>query len=243
MALTDTAVLPAPPSAREEAWRFTPLSRIRLDEDATGKVVVEHAAAPEVSVTTLDRDDSRLGSVLTQPDYYAARAMAGFERGTLVTVPRATTASGPTVITVRGEGGTAYGHLLVDVEAEAEATVVLDHHGTGAFVANAEYRVGDGARLTVVSLQDWDDDAVHLGAHAAEVGRDAQFRSVIVTLGGDVVRLAPTVRFAGPGGDAQLLGLVFADAGQHLEHRLFVDHQQPHCRSRVNYKVALQGQD
>ena len=31
--------------------------------------------------------------------------------------------------------------------------------------------------------------------------------------------------------------------GQHLEHRLFVDHAQPHCRSRVDYKGALQGQD
>ena len=53
--------------------------------------------------------------------------------------------------------------------------------------------------------------------------------------------LTPDVRYAGPGGDAELLGLYFADAGQHLEHRLFVDHAQPNCRSRVDYKGALQG--
>ena len=52
-------------------------------------------------------------------------------------------------------------------------------------------------------------------------------RRVVVTLGGDLVRLTPTVRYAGPGGDAELLGLYFADAGQHLEHRLFVDHDAP----------------
>ena len=62
-----------------------------------------------------------------------------------------------------------------------------------------------------------------------------------MTFGGGVVRLAPSVEYAGPGGDAELLGLYFADAGQHLEHRLFVDHGQPHCRSRVEYKGALQG--
>jgi Fe-S cluster assembly protein SufD len=62
-----------------------------------------------------------------------------------------------------------------------------------------------------------------------------------VTLGGGVVRIAPSVRYAGPGGDAELLGAYFADAGQHLEHRLFVDHAQPDCRSRVDYKGALQG--
>jgi Fe-S cluster assembly protein SufD len=73
------------------------------------------------------------------------------------------------------------------------------------------------------------------------VGRDATFQHTVVTLGGGVVRLAPSVSYAGPGGDAELLGLYFADPGQHLEHRLFVDHNQPHCRSRVDYKGALQG--
>ena len=73
------------------------------------------------------------------------------------------------------------------------------------------------------------------------MGRDAWFSHTAVSLGGGVVRLAPSVDYAGPGGDAQLLGLYFADAGQHLEHRLFVDHSQPRCRSRVEYKGALQG--
>ena len=53
---------------------------------------------------------------------------------------------------------------------------------------------------------------------------------------------APTIRFAGPGGDAELTGIAFADAGQHLEHRLFVDHDTPNCRSRVSYKGALDGE-
>jgi Fe-S cluster assembly protein SufD len=62
-----------------------------------------------------------------------------------------------------------------------------------------------------------------------------------VTLGGDLVRITPTVHYAGPGAQAELLGLYFADSGQHLEHRLFIDHDQPNCRSRVTYKGALQG--
>jgi Fe-S cluster assembly protein SufD len=62
-----------------------------------------------------------------------------------------------------------------------------------------------------------------------------------VTLGGDLVRVRPLVSYAAPGGDAELLGLYFADAGQHLEHRVFVDHDTPHCKSSVLYKGALQG--
>ena len=53
--------------------------------------------------------------------------------------------------------------------------------------------------------------------------------------------MAPSVSYAGPGGDADLWGLYFADAGQHLEHRLFVEHEVPSCKSRVSYKGALQG--
>ena len=92
-------------------------------------------------------------------------------------------------------------------------------------------------------MQDWDDDAVHTGHHVARVGRDARYRHIAVTLGGDLVRLFTRVSYDGPGGDADLLGLYFADAGQHLEHRLLVDHAVPNCRSRVTYKGALQGRD
>jgi Fe-S cluster assembly protein SufD len=39
-----------------------------------------------------------------------------------------------------------------------------------------------------------------------------------------------------------MLGVYFADAGQHLEHRSFVDHDAPRCTSLVTYKGALQGE-
>ena len=39
-----------------------------------------------------------------------------------------------------------------------------------------------------------------------------------------------------------MLGLYFADAGQHIEHRLFVDHNEPKTTSNVLYKGALQGE-
>src|SRR5213079_1220680 len=56
-----------------------------------------------------------------------------------------------------------------------------------------------------------------------------------------LVRVTPSATFTAPGGDVELVGLYFADAGQHLEHRLFVDHAVPNCRSNAVYKGALQG--
>ena len=72
--------------------------------------------------------------------------------------------------------------------------------------------------------------------------KDANFRSITVTIGGSVVRLLPTVEFTGPGTDAQLLGVYFATTGQFFEHRIFVDHCVPQAKSRVNYKGALSGE-
>jgi Fe-S cluster assembly protein SufD len=63
-----------------------------------------------------------------------------------------------------------------------------------------------------------------------------------VTLGGNLVRILPSVNYQASGGAAELIGLYFAAAGQHAEHRLFVDHSVDNCRSNVVYKGAVDGQ-
>jgi len=235
------------PTGREEAWRFTPTRRLRglfepLPDGGDGKVVIDVDAPAGVTVEQVDpRDDPRVGSVFRPTERVAALAFEGAQQATVVAIPAEARPDAPVSLVIRGEGGSAYGHVTVDVGNFAEATVVIDHVGTSTLAANLEVRVGDGAKLTLVSVQDWDEDAVHLEHQIACVGRDATFKSVIVTLGGDLVRINPVTRFAGPGGDAELLGLFFADDGQHLEHRLLVDHDQPRCKSRVTYKGALQG--
>ncbi|MET7610182.1 Fe-S cluster assembly protein SufD [Streptomyces seoulensis] len=242
----DVADFPVP-HGREEEWRFTPLERLRGLHDGTAvatgeglKVVVE---APEgVTVENVGRDDARLGKAGTPVDRVAAQAYSAFEQASVVTVPKETVLTEPIRIAVHGEGGTAYGHQVIELGAFAEALVVIDHTGDAVLAANVDYVLGDGAKLTVVSVQDWDDKAVHVAQHNALVGRDASFKSVVVTFGGDIVRLHPRVSYAGPGGEAELFGLYFTDAGQHQEHRLLVDHNTPHCRSHVIYKGALQGE-
>jgi Fe-S cluster assembly protein SufD len=237
------------PTGREEEWRFTPLRRLRgLHTDSPspgGKVTVDADAAPPVTAVHAQRGDRRLGAAFVPADRVSAKAFAAFEEATVVTVPGGAEVVEPTVVSIRGENaaGAAFGHTLIEVGANARAAVVLDQGGSATYADNVEIVVGDGAALTVVSLQDWDDDAVHVSHHYATLGRDARLQHTAVSLGGGVVRLAPSLRYAGPGGDAELLGAYFADGGQHLEHRLFVDHAQPHCRSRVEYKGALQGEN
>ncbi|RCG29667.1 Fe-S cluster assembly protein SufD [Sphaerisporangium album] len=237
------------PTGREESWRFTPLSRLRGLHDGTapvtGSVVVEVHPSPEVSVETVGRDDSRVGKAYVPADRVSVQAFTSFEKATVITVPKEAVTSEPTVVNLRGESaeGATYGHLVVVVEPLAQAVVVLDHRGSAVYADNVEFVVGDGASLRVVSLQDWAGDAVHVSHHHAQLAKDATFKSFVVTLGGDLVRLSPSVSYTGRGGDADLSGLYFADAGQHLEHRLLVDHSVPDCRSHVDYRGALQGDE
>ncbi|MFC5907257.1 Fe-S cluster assembly protein SufD [Streptacidiphilus monticola] len=238
----------AVPVGREENWRFTPLHRLKGLHDGTaeateGALKVEVTAPAEVTVEAVERTDPRVGKAGKPVDRVAAQAFSSFERAGVVSVPKDTQLTEPIRITVHGQGGTAYGHQIIELGAFAEAVVVIEHTGDAVLAANVEYLIGDGAKLTVVSLQDWEDTAVHAAQHTALVGRDASFKSVVVTFGGDLVRLHPRVVYGGTGGEAELFGLYFADAGQHLEHRLFIDHDTPHCRSNVAYKGALQGNE
>jgi Fe-S cluster assembly protein SufD len=189
------------------------------------------------------RGDERLGQGGVPSDRVAAQAFSSFNSATIVTVARDTEVAEPIEVSITGpgEGGVAYGHLQIRVEELSRAIVVVDLRGSGTYADNVEIIVGDSAGVGVIWIADWADDAVHVSSHHARLGKDAVLGHVNVTLGGDVVRTTATVRYDGPGGDAQMLGTYFADDGQHFEARLLVDHSQPNCKSDVLYKGALQG--
>lgn len=235
------------PGGRDELWRFTPLKRLRGLHDgsavANGSAGITVTERPGVTVETVGRDDKRLGEAGMPADRVAAQAFSSFETATVVTVKRDTEVSEPIEIVVEGPGTdtVGYGHLQIRVEELSRAIVVVDLRGSGTYADNVEIIVGDSAGLGLIWIADWADDMVHVSAHHAKLGKDAVLGHVNVTLGGDVVRTSATVRFTGPGGDAKMLGTYFADDGQFFESRLLVDHAQPHCKSDVLYKGALQG--
>ncbi|HEX6970170.1 MAG TPA: Fe-S cluster assembly protein SufD [Micromonosporaceae bacterium] len=244
----DVADFPAV-TGREEDWRFTPIKRLRGllagQPAATGTVKHEHDPLPAgVSVSVLDHGDQRIGSVLVPFDRISALAYGGAGQALLVSVAPDTVSAEPATVRVVGGGaeGIAFAHTFVDVGRFAEATLVLEHVGSATLADNVEVAVADGARLTLVTVADWADDAVHAQHIRFRLGRDAKVTHVQVAVGGDLVRQFTSVEYTGRGGDAELYGLYFADAGQHLEHRQLVDHSVPDCRSNVVYRGALQGE-
>ncbi len=238
----DVADFPVP-HGREEEWRFTPVKKLAplFAEGATGRLDWRAELPEGVTVSEITAEQARDLGILPPQDRAAALAAAGAT--TLVDIPVEAELAEPIRIVLTGTSeDVAQGHVVVRAGRHSRAVLVLEHTGSARYSQLVSIVTGDGSQLTVVSLQQWDDDAIHLAQHDALVGRDATYKHVSVTLGGQVVRLNANVRYAGPGGDATLLGVYFADAGQHLEHRSFVDHNAPHCASHVTYKGALQGE-
>ncbi len=236
------------PSHKDEIWRFTPLRRLRGIHDgsnitATGRLLASVAEHDGLTVETVAMDDKRVGEAGAPRDRVAAQAFSSAAEATVITVAKETVIDEPVYVTVDGpgEGELAYGHTQVRLEAFANATFVVDQRGGGTIAENVEFIVGDSAHLEIVLIQDWDDDALHLAGHHLQVGRDATLTYTTVTFGGELVRVSPFARFTAPGGTVTLNGLYYADDGQHLEHRLLVDHSEPNCTSRILYKGALQG--
>ncbi|MGD9985320.1 SufD family Fe-S cluster assembly protein [Pseudonocardia sp.] len=234
------------PGGREENWRFTPMKRLRGLHDGTapldGTATIEVVAGDGVTVETVGRDDARIGKGGVPSDRVAAQAWSAFREATVVTLdgtpePVAITLTGP------GTGATAVAHLQIRTTPHTEATVVVEGRGSGALADNIEFVVADGSKLVVIVTEEWADDAVHVSGQHIALGRDATIVATSIAFGGDLVRVSPTVNYTAPGGSAELFGLGFADAGQHLEQRLLVDHSAPHCSSNVLYKNALQGKE
>lgn len=235
------------PNGREEVWRFTPLRRLRglLDGAPSAARLNRQDNAPAgVTRSTLDAAGVAALNVPAPVDRPSALAVERSGGAVVYDIAAGAELTEPLVIELNGDDATAtvYGQIIFRIGANASATVVLRHTGSVRYASSVSLLVGDGAKLNFVGLQDWASDAVHLGHIGLRIGRDAQVRTVAVSLGGDLVRLVETAEYDGPGGELEQFGLYFVDAGQHIEHRLFVDHNQPKTRSRVDYRGALQGQ-
>ena len=233
------------PTGREEIWRFTPVKKFRKlfrTDAATGGVLTLTGELPEgITRRDITKEEARELSVEAPVDRVAALAHEFAANVALVDVADEFSSEDPVRIKLEGEGSTVLGHTIIRIGKFAKVTLVLHYVGSGTFAEKTDIIVGEGAQVNFVTLQDWADGAIHGGQRSLIVGRDAHVKTVTASLGGDVVRLQENSSYAGPGGELESYGIYFVDGDQHIQHRLFVDHNEPHTKSDVDYRGALQG--
>ncbi|WES65576.1 Fe-S cluster assembly protein SufD [Microbacter sp. GSS18] len=242
----------AAPTGREVNWKHSPVARLAplfedvATDDRPGDAAVDYAVeAPETAVIGVLRPgEAPRGDAFEPEDLPAAIAWARTDEALHVRIPAGVELDTPVVIAATGRGADrrANAHIVIEAQANARGTVLLRHGGSAQYAQNVEIIAGDGSHLEVVSVQEWDDDTVHAASHQARVDRDATLRHIVVSFGGGVVRVNPSVELTGTGSRGELFGLSYSDAGQHLESQVFLHHKGASTSGDVLYKGALQGE-
>ena len=230
------------PTGREEAWRFTPIKKLSPILEINSQLTAENSFELEAQFPGIKLYSTEIAPVSTTDDLATIKLRNDVTYGQILEIERNFEASQAIRLSRKFQSTTSAGSRLQIVVGEnAHAKIILDNQGEVTLADEIEFVLHQGANLDFISVQEWSDKTIHLGRQHAILAKDSTFNSVVVTLGGAVVRLLPTIEYTGPGAFANLSGLYFAVDGQHLEHRLHVDHNVGHSKSRVNYKGALSG--
>lgn len=233
-------------SKLQEIWRYLPVDKLAgLDQEVMGEVEVSGLKlelAEGVKTSVLDSTDPIIGTAGLPEDRVAAAAWSNASKTLVIEVPRDLEVADPSFIRIAPNSSEAKAlHIVITAKSHSSATIVLDHQGLGVLGENVEIILEDGAMLNVVSIQDWDKGSTHVSTQFAKLGRDSSLKHVVVSLGGDLVRVTPAVFLSSQGASVNMYGVYLANAGQYFEHRPYVDHIAPNCVSNVAYKGALQG--
>jgi len=225
------------PTGREEEWRFAPLDRFRwsLQVDPQAGSVT---AAGTALVSNQPRSAAAVASWIPT-DLPGAVAMASARNAVIVEIPAEAVVDEPILVALEADAPTSSQHIEIRAGAFSRASVILVHPSGHRISGATVVQVGDGASLQVTAILD--GATSHVASWPAVLGRDASYTGCMVTLGGSAVRVRPSVHYRGPGGRAELLGVFLAAGDDYLEHRVFVEHDQPRCSSNVIYKGALAG--
>ena len=231
---------------RQEIWRYIPVDKLRgLDEAVMGELTageVTAELAPGTSMRWVDSTDSLVGSAGLPEERVSAAAWTNASKSLVIEVEKEAESSEPSFVKIApADTNAKAAHVVVVVGNHAKATIALDHVGVGVLGENVEIVVGDGSQLNFVSLQEWEAGSTHVSTQFSKLGRDSSLKHVVVSMGGDVVRVVPSVSLSAPGAEVNMYGVYLANSGNYFEHRPYVDHIAENCTSNVAYKGALQG--
>ena len=223
-------------SARQPEWRLSPLERFA--PLVSGQIDGGRYSA---SVTNAELAWVPINEVKSESpapeDILGAIAWESTTEALVVTV----SGEGEPAVLSREIDGIRAAHLVVRFAPNTHRTLIIENSGDCSLTENVVIVVGDGSRASVVHLGEWADTTTHNAAHTATLGKSAHLDHILVSLSGSVQRVNPSLLLAGTGSSVYSAGACFADAGRHVEHRVFVHHIAPNTESDVLYKGALHG--
>lgn len=210
----------------------------------------QHIRSLEAALSNEPELSKQLGSLARfEGNAIIAWNMAFLRDGAVVVVPDETILDDPIVLASVIDASTAntlvHERHLVHLGRNSAATLVLVQRTVGNHDALlnqvVEAWVDEGAKLTILLVQDGSATTHAITTHEFALSRNAQLHLVTISIGGGFIRNMPAARLLGEGADVQLYGLTIADGTMLVDHHTVVDHQVPHCTSNELYKAILDG--
>jgi Fe-S cluster assembly protein SufD len=181
-------------------------------------------------------------AVLPSEGKFAALHAALWTHGVFVYVPRNKTVELPLhVVMYNSHDGASMGHVLVVLEENAQATVLVDYSSPegkthSSYIGATELLVGDAANLQYVALQDWNRQTFEFSHQRARVGRDANLDWVLGVMGSQLTKQYLELELDGKGANGRMSGFFFADKDQLFDLDTQQNHNAPLTTSDLLFK-------
>jgi Fe-S cluster assembly protein SufD len=182
--------------------------------------------------------------VLPHEGKFAALHAALWTHGVFMYVPENIAVELPIhVVMYNSQPGASMGHVLVSLEENAQATVLVDYmsapaHEQSLFVGATELLVGPSANLKFVTLQDWNRATYEFSMLRGRVERDAHLDWVLGNMGGELVKQFIEMELDGQGATGRVTGMFFADGEQMFDQDTQQVHNAPLTSSDLLFKGA-----
>jgi Fe-S cluster assembly protein SufD len=181
-------------------------------------------------------------------DKFAALHAAYWSGGHVLYVPSGVVVEEPLhCLSAMRDGNVDLGHTLIVLEPGAQATVMCETasfgpQAGGFHCGGTEVLLAAGARLRLVSLQNWGHGVWHFAHQKAILAPDAAIQWTVAAIGSRLSKVNQHVELAGTGSESQVNGVLFTEGRQHLSYHTLQHHAAPQTRSDFLYKAALQDQ-
>jgi Fe-S cluster assembly protein SufD len=179
---------------------------------------------------------------------FVALNTANFEDGACIDIPSGVVVEKPIQLVFFATGGDvpviSHPRSLVVIGPGSQATVVESYLGRGAkYFTNAvtEIVAGDHSVVDHYKLQAEDERSFHVATLQVQIGRDANFSTHSISLGGGGLVRNDINAVLAEGSEATVNGLYLASGSQHIDNHTMIDHAKPHGTSHELYKGILGG--
>lgn len=173
---------------------------------------------------------------------FASLGTAFLSDGVVLSVARGVVLPAPiTLVFLSLQGKVArYPRVLLRAGENSECCVVEEHidaeSSSGFSCAITEIHAETAARVRHVKVQRESLETIHVGLIGVALERSARVDTSTLSFGGRLVRNEVQAVLGGEHAQCNLFGLTVLTGAQHVDNSTVLDHQQPHCDSRENYK-------